>query len=363
MREITITSNDSGRRLDRFMRRYLINASLGDIYKYIRKDIKVDGRRQSESYVLSEGEVLSIYIPDEQLDRLTASGRRTTSSPRAKRQFRIVYEDPNILIADKPFGLLTHGDAREKKHHLANQVTDYLIEKGYYDPRVEKVFSPAPANRIDRNTTGLVLFGKNSAALRSLNEMIRQDMTDKYYLTIVRGIISEDMTLTGTLTKDRDSNRVRVADIASAADLPAQIPAAATDSSIGSRDTGGSIITVVRPLQALRFDGRYAATLVEVRLVTGRSHQIRAHLAGIGHPIIGDSKYYGRSGRQELGYYADRLHLTTQLLHAWRITFRESSGELGYLAGRTYTAALPASFRRILEAGGGDPEGIRVLPE
>ncbi len=184
MRDITITANDAGRRLDRFLRKYLRNASLGEIYKLIRKDVKVDGRRRNESYMLNEGEVLTLYISDEVLASLTGEGsagragsgktRSASSSGKAKRQFRIIYEDDKVLIVSKPYGLLTHGDSHEKKNHLANQVRDYLIEKGEYDPRSEKVFSPAPANRLDRNTTGLVLFGKTSAALKALNEAIRE---------------------------------------------------------------------------------------------------------------------------------------------------------------------------------------------
>ena len=166
MRDITITANDAGRRLDRFLRKYLRNASLGEIYKLIRKDIKVDGRRRDQSYILQEGETLSLYISDDVLERLTgscastaASGRSGRPGSKARKQFRIIYEDRNILIADKPYGLLTHGDRNEKKNHLANQVKDYLISRGEFDPLSEKVFSPAPANRLDRNTTGLVLFG------------------------------------------------------------------------------------------------------------------------------------------------------------------------------------------------------------
>ena len=192
MRDITITANDAGRRLDRFLRKYLCNASLGEIYKLIRKDIKVDGRRRDQSYILQEGETLSLYISDDVLEKLTgssassgASGRSGRSGSKARKQFRIIYEDRNILIADKPYGLLTHGDRNEKKNHLANQVKDYLISRGEFDPLSEKVFSPAPANRLDRNTTGLVLFGKTAAALKGLNMMIREDLTDKFYLTIV----------------------------------------------------------------------------------------------------------------------------------------------------------------------------------
>jgi 23S rRNA pseudouridine955/2504/2580 synthase len=216
MREIIIGTNDAGRRLDRFLRKYLREASLGEIYKLIRKDIKVDGKRRDQSYMLSEGEVINLYISDEVLGRMTGEadtgsgigpgGRRRISKSKAKRQFAIIYEDDQILIADKPFGLLTHGDSHEKKNHLANQVKDYLIARGDYDPGSEKVFSPAPANRIDRNTTGLVLFGKTASALKDLNKMIREDMIDKYYLTIVSGIMDEEMTLAGSLIKDERCN-------------------------------------------------------------------------------------------------------------------------------------------------------------
>ena len=221
MREITITANDAGRRLDRFLRKYLSNASLGEIYKLIRKDIKVDGKRRDQSYMLNEGEVITFYVSDEALDALTgaagktgmASGVHGGKTGKAKRQFRIIYEDAKVLVAGKPFGLLTHGDRFEKKNHLANQVKDDLIEKGEYVPAREKVFSPAPANRLDRNTTGLVLFGKTSAALKALNMMIRDDLTDKYYLTIAHGIIEKPLILRGNLTKDEDLNRVQISEI------------------------------------------------------------------------------------------------------------------------------------------------------
>ena len=143
MREIVITANDAGRRVDRFLRKYLVNASLGQIYKIIRKDLKVDGKRKNEAYMLSEGEVLTLYMSDEDFAKMTGGhaeagdgkfgGDRArggdAAGRKAKRQVKIVYEDANVLIADKPYGLLTHGDVREKKNHLANQVKDYLIER------------------------------------------------------------------------------------------------------------------------------------------------------------------------------------------------------------------------------------------
>ena len=380
MRDITITANDAGRRLDRFLRKYLRNASLGEIYKLIRKDVKVDGRRRNESYMLNEGEVLTLYISDEVLASLTgegspgrtgrtgtaASGKtHVASSGKAKRQFRIIYEDDKVLIVSKPYGLLTHGDSHEKKNHLANQVKDYLIEKGEYDPRSEKVFSPAPANRLDRNTTGLVLFGKTSAALKALNEAIREDLTDKYYLTIACGVIDKDLTLTGSLTKDEKANRVSII-------TGDRIPASSERSADNDNEAGTpvkmrGVITQVMPRRHFRISGASEVTLTDIRLVTGRSHQIRAHLAAIGHPLAGDVKYAHAvnedtvreagtvpASRQDVDnineYFARRYRLTTQLLHAQRISFAENGlpDEIEYLAGKSFTAPLPSAFERIM---------------
>ena len=346
MREIIITANDAGRRLDRFLRKYLPGASLGEVYKIIRKDAKVDGKRRSESYMLQEGEVLSLYLADGTLALLgapDADGRACTAAAggrgsrhrglkQAKRTFGIVYEDDAILIANKPYGLLTHGDAREKKDHLANQVKDWLTAEGSYDPRSEKVFAPAPANRLDRNTTGLVLFGKTAAALRGLGRMIREGEVWKFYLTIACGEIKDELQLSGSLVKDEAANKVTVIN----------------DGQGGQKEIG----TVVRPLEVLHFGDGLSATLCEVELLTGRTHQIRAHLASAGHPLIGDSKYAGPASDRVNRYMKDRFGLTTQLLHACRLEFSEGIPDaegLGYLAGRSFEAAPPKRFNEILK--------------
>ena len=170
MIKFTVGENQGNQRLDRFLKKYFAKSSLSHVYKLIRKDVKVNGRRKSPETLLEPGDEITIYNSAEEAEAM----QRKAKEVRAKKQFSVVYEDENILAVEKPFGLLTHGDGKEKKNHLANQVLDYLIAKGDYVPAEEKTFVPSPANRLDRNTTGLVLFGKTSAALRELNGMLRE---------------------------------------------------------------------------------------------------------------------------------------------------------------------------------------------
>ena len=334
MREIHITANDAGRRLDRFLRKYLPGASLSEIYKIIRKDAKVDAKRRGESYILNEGEVLTLYMSDEVFEKLSrgkgsfAAGSQKNAA-KAKRTFRIVYEDDEIMIVNKPYGLLTHGDLHEKKDHLANQVKDYLIANGAYDPRSEKVFTPAPVNRLDRNTTGIVLFGKTAASMRELGRMIREDEIRKFYLTVACGSIGRELHLGGSLVKDEAANKVKILE----------------------SGNGKDVETIVRPLRLLSFGNGLKATLCEIELVTGRSHQIRAHLASTGHPLIGDSKYADLGAAAVNRYVRERFGLSTQLLHACRIDFlgkAAGSEVLGYLAERSFEAEAPARFKEVL---------------
>lgn len=321
MKQITINTNDAGRRLDKFLRRYLAKASLSTIYKIIRKDIKINGKRESNNYMLQEGDVLIFYVSDNLLKEWSAMSKKS-GSPKVRRNFKIVYEDEDILIADKPFGLLTHGDQHEKKNHLANQVKDYLIETGAYNPR-ERVFTPAPANRLDRNTTGGVIFGKNSVALKALNEMIRDNKVDKFYATIVCGHIDKELHLKSKLIKDQRTNTVKVL--------------SADD------ERGREIETIVRPVRQI---GEF--TLVEIKLVTGRTHQIRAHMASIGNPVIGDVKYSrGKAVCVNRGL-KERFGLSTQLLHSCRIVFNEGVGPIKRLEGKAFKIELPEEFERII---------------
>lgn len=312
---LDITENEDQQRLDRFLKKYFKNAPLSRIYKMIRKDIKVNGKRAKEDLMLSAGDQVMVYISEEEREGLC----RSRKPAGVKKQFRIAYEDENIIAVEKPFGLLVHGDGKEKKNTLANQVVDYLIEKGDYVPRREKTFVPSPVNRLDRNTTGLVLFGKNGRSLQSLAGMLRdKGFVDKYYITIVWGKLEGELRLSDYLQKDREKNIVKI------------VPDMGREAGEG-RDSR-HIETIARPLAWAK-----GFTLVEVELVTGRTHQIRAHMQKAGYPVIGDEKYGNRSINEKI---KKEFGLSTQFLHAYRLVFRNSAPPLEYMAGKTITAPL-----------------------
>lgn len=323
MVKITITENEENQRLDRFLKKYFRNAPLSHIYKMIRKDVKVNGRRAAIETMLAAGDELTVCIPEEEAE----SYRERKAPGRSKKQFRIAYEDENVIIVEKPFGLLVHGDKTEKKNTLANQIAGYLAEKGEYDPGREKTFVPSPVNRLDRNTTGLVIFGKNNRALQSLNQMIRdRGYVRKYYLTVVHGEMKKDLKLKDKMEKDERTNTVRVLE-----------PGA----------EGGKVMeTAARPLKTAK-----GYTLVEVELVTGRTHQIRAHLAKAGFPVIGDVKYANKGQNKRIEQDFD---LTTQLLHAHKLCFDDGAAPLEYMKGLEVKAELPAIFEAITASIFGD---------
>lgn len=313
MVKLEIKENDANQRLDRFLRKYFRKASLSMIYKMIRKDVKVNGRRAKEDTVLSVGDELFFYMTEEKFEELSAAEKRKP----VKKQFKIAYEDDNILIVNKPRGLIIHGDSHEKKNTLANQVAGYLQETGQYDPSEEKTFTPSPVNRLDRNTTGLVIFGKNADALRMLTRLIRErSCIEKYYMTVVAGCFDKSVVFGDRLVKDSRTNTVEV-----------------TES-----DLGKEALTYVEPVKAGR-----NFSIVEIKLVTGRTHQIRVHLSHAGFPLLGDPKYgSSRANRQ-----AEKIGINTQLLHAYKLEFRDMPHELDALEGRVITAPLPDEFRKI----------------
>ena len=290
-----IKKNDEGQRLDRYLKKAYKKASLSYIYKLIRKDLKVNGKREKEEYLLKEGDVLAFYISEEDRNSLMTDNNRKIET--IKKQFQIVFENEEVLIVNKPFGLLTHGNGKEKKNTLANQVITYLIATGDYVPRNEKTFTPAPSNRLDRNTTGLVIFGKSARSCRLINEAIRERKNiRKFYLTIVKGELKEKTTFENWMIKDELKNKVSVFDLGEKME-----------------GEGKRIITKVTPIAS-----KNGYSLIEVEIPTGRSHQIRSQLQKNGFPLIGDSKY----GDTLLNKKIEKEYkINTQLLHAYKLNF------------------------------------------
>ena len=323
MVRISIGENDAGQRIDRYLKKTLKNAPLSRIYSLLRKDIKKNGRRAKESEFLAEGDELSICVSDEEWLRLTG---KPSDERKAKKQFSVVYEDENVLIVNKPFGLLTHGSMQEKENTLANQVLSYLAQKGEYDARRAGSFTPSPANRLDRNTGGLVVFGKNAAALRELNRMIRERELHKFYLSIVFGRPEKEMLLEGFLSRDEEANRSLVR------------KAGEEDS---AAEEGKIVRTRLRPIKSAKC-GPYTVSVVEAELITGRTHQIRAQLSEEGFPLLGDVKY---AGKKESDFAKKRLGLSAQLLTAYKLVFGKCQEPLSYLEGRSFEADAGKRFR------------------
>ena len=309
MRIITVTRNDAGQRLDKFLMKLMPACPKGMLYKLIRKkDIRLNSARCKGDELLSEGDTVRIFAKDE----FFAKPEATYTFRNASGQITPAYEDENILIVYKPSGMYAHG-GENGAVSLLDEIQKYLHNKGEYDPAAEQTFAPALCNRIDRNTEGLVIAAKNAAALRCMNEAIRDRKVLKQYLCIVTSPLPERRAVcTAFLKKDEARHQVTVRD-------------AAPDS------TWKRIVTEYEVLA-----GRNGLQLVRVTLHTGRTHQIRAHLAHLGAPLLGDPKY-GRERRSE----------ENQCLCAWSLRFTGlQDTPLAALGGREITAPVPDFARR-----------------
>lgn len=304
MREFKINKNDSGQRIDKFLHKAVPKLPSSLIYKYIRlKRIKLNGKRCHNNDFLEENDVISLYINDEFFENEKIREKNFFDKIMAVPD--IVYEDDNIIIVYKPVGIAVHSGSENEKENLVDVIKAYMYRKGEYDPEEEKSFSPAVCNRLDKNTTGLVIAAKNAAALREINRNIREHRIHKKYFCLCTGKFSDNHSIETAYHKKNQHNLVSIRK-----DKEEGYKKIITEYSVVKEDKG--------------------ILLVEVNLITGRTHQIRAHLAFLGAPVLGDGKYGNVSLNKRYGVFY-------QQLCAYALEFdTEENSMFGYLKGRIF---------------------------
>ncbi|MEE0944827.1 MAG: RluA family pseudouridine synthase [Clostridia bacterium] len=305
MREIKISRNDAGQRLDKFLHKLMPSIPDSMLYKGLRKEcVRLNGKHTKDASVkLLEGDILKLYYSDEFFEKKTDDSYKKLTP-----KLTIVYEDENLLLTDKPQGLCVHEDESGEGATLIDYIKCYLWKKGEYCPEEEQSFVPALCNRIDRNTRGIVIAAKNAEALRIMNEKIKEREIEKYYICAVDGIMSKKSgELRAFLRRDEKKKQVYI--------YNKPVP------------DGKTIITAYKVIA--EGAGR---SLLEVELKTGRTHQIRAHFASIGHPLIGDGKYGKNEINKEAGIFRQAL-----CSHRLKFNFKTDAGILEYLNGREFS--------------------------
>ncbi len=330
MQEIIIEQNQAGQRLDKFLHKYLPLAGTGFLYKMLRKkNITLNGKKAEGKEILQLHDKVQCFFSEETFAKL--SGREAANSMEDNdialyteafhtlpiRKENILYEDAHVLVINKPVGVLTQ-KAKEQDFSLNEWLIGYLLDSGKITASELALFKPSVCNRLDRNTSGMVLCGISLQGSQELSRLIHDREIKKYYRTIVKGVVNQGALLEGSLRKNQTTNTVTVS------------------------IEGSEIKTAYEPVQSLK----HGLTYLEVELITGKTHQIRAHLASVGHPLIGDTKYGNKAVNQRV---EKTYGLKNQLLHAYRMEFPKLEGTLAGLSEKELWAPLPQKFIRILE--------------
>ena len=315
MREIVIKENEAGQRFDKFLGKYLKEASMGFLFKMLRKkNITLNGKKATGKEKLVKGDTVKLFLSEETIEKFEG----TISVQYTDVKLDIIYEDENILLINKPAGMLSQ-KASPKDVSVVEHLISYLLRSGNLTKEALKTFKPSVCNRLDRNTSGIIAAGKSLSGLQELSRMFKDRSMEKYYLCIVNGVVDKPQVIKGYLYKNEKNNKVTI---------------------LQEEKEGSSYIeTHYRPVKT---NGNI--TLLEVLLVTGKTHQIRAHLASNGHALIGDTKY-GSVKVNDI--FKKKYGLKNHLLHSYRIVFPELTGSLKNLSLKEFEADLPKMFKDI----------------
>lgn len=324
MKLITVHKQEEGQRLVKLLGAYLKEAPNSFFYKMLRKkNITLNGKKADGTEKLKCGDEIRLFLSDETYEKFAGKVQPKEKFPMAK--LNIVYEDSNVIFINKPAGMLSQKSVPSDVS-LNEYLLGYLEKSGQWKQEESKAFRPSVCNRLDRNTSGMVICGKSMAGLQQMAALLKDRSLHKYYLCLVKGVMTESQHLEGYLLKDENSNQVK----------------------IFQKETEGAahIITEYEPLYT---EGE--TTLLKVTLVTGKSHQIRAHLSSIGHPIIGDPKY---GDRKVNAFFRETHGIKTQMLHAWKLTFPELAEPLDNLSEKSFEAEPAGLMKQYLMKAKGD---------
>lgn len=335
MREIVIEKNEVGQRLDKFLAKYMNEASKSFFYKMMRKkNITLNGKKCEGNEKLAEGDVVKLFLAEDTIEKFSSVQVQEVK----KVDLDILYEDDEIILVNKPAGMLSQ-KAKETDESLVEYLIDYLLGSGKLTESGLRAFRPSVCNRLDRNTSGLIVAGKSLAGLQQMGELFKKRTLKKYYLCIVKGRITEPAHIRGYLVKDEKTNRVSL-----------------SKGGFSKDAKGLPIETEYVPIA-----WNEEMTLLKVHLITGRTHQIRAHLASTGHPLLGDYKYGSKKWNDR---YKKEWKIEDQVLHAYQLTMPGMKKELENLSGKTFYAKVPEVFWKLIKETAwehGTREALEVL--
>ena len=315
MRELNITAREEGQRLDKILSKYLNKAPKSFVYKMLRKkNIKLNGKKATGNEKLSKGDQVCIYLAEDTISKF----REEVRAGKQKLKLDILYEDDNVIMVNKPWGILSQ-KSKSEDISINDQIIPYAVNQGLISEKELQVVKPSICNRLDRNTTGIIICGISMEGLQTMAEMFKNRDMEKYYLCIVKGKLNKPQKVSAYLRKDEKTNKVTVS----------------KQEIFG----GNHIETAYEPVIS-----NDEFTLLKVKLITGKTHQIRAHLASIGHPLIGDFKYGDRKINQQM---KQRFGLKDQLLHCQEIVFPKHMKTCSNLSGKRIQAPLPKRFETI----------------